>query len=593
MNRVILVLLASIPVAVALGQQPGPEAPDPRRPIRASASEMRDTVDRWVDDREALQRRYPLEGSTERRRRMRKFHEEWLARVDALDYEAMSLEGRLDWQCLRLRLFHALALLAREEKREAEAAPLLPFATAIEELEEARRRMEPAPPEACATTLDRLAAEVEKTRKAVEAGAAERPPPEAIRASKTLAFRAGKSLEELRRTLESWYRFRAGYDPAFTWWTGAPWKKADGALEAYGKVLRERIVGVRDGEEEPIVGDPIGREAILEDLAREAIAYSPEELVAIAEREFAWCEAEMKKAAREMGLGEDWGAALERVKGKHVEPGKQDELVAELAREAIAFVESRSLVTVPDLAREIWRMEMLSPERQKESPFFLGGETIRVAFPTDGMAHEDKRMSLRGNNIHFARATVHHELIPGHHLQGFMNERWNPHRRAFSTPFWTEGWALYWEILLWDLGFPRSPEDRVGMLFWRMHRCARILFSLGFHLGTMSPQASIDLLVERVGHERANATAEVRRSFQGGYGPLYQVAYMIGGLQFRALRRDLVESGRMTDRAFHDAILRGGPMPVECVRARLAGSAFPRDWKPSWRFAGEGRAGGR
>ncbi|HKB14741.1 MAG TPA: DUF885 family protein, partial [Planctomycetota bacterium] len=111
--------------------------------------------------------------------------------------------------------------------------------------------------------------------------------------------------------------------------------------------------------------------------------------------------------------------------------------------------------------------------------------------------------------------------------------------------------------------------------------------------GTTSPQAAIDLLVERVGHERANATAEVRRSFQGGYGPLYQVAYMIGGLQFRALRRDLVESGRMTDRAFHDAVLQGGPMPVECVRARLAGSALPRDWKPSWKFAGDGGTGGR
>ena len=83
---------------------------------------------------------------------------------------------------------------------------------------------------------------------------------------------------------------------------------------------------------------------------------------------------------------------------------------------------------------------------------------ISVSFPTDGMSHEEKWMSLRGNNIHFSRATVHHELIPGHHLQFFMTDRYNRHRRARSaTPFWAEGWALYWEMLLWDLDFPQSP----------------------------------------------------------------------------------------------------------------------------------------
>jgi uncharacterized protein (DUF885 family) len=196
-------------------------------------------------------------------------------------------------------------------------------------------------------------------------------------------------------------------------------------------------------------------------------------------------------------------------------------------------------------------------------------------------------MTMRGNNIHFSRATAQHELIPGHHLQWFMTDRYNTHRDLFGTPFWTEGWALYWEMLLYDAGFPRTPEDRVGMLFWRMHRAARIIFSLRFHLGEMSPQEAIDMLVNRVGHERANATAEVRRSFIGTYPPLYQIAYMMGGLQFRALHRELVGSGRMTDRAFHDAVLRAGSMPVEMVRALLTGAPLSRDHRPQWRFAGE------
>ena len=125
------------------------------------------------------------------------------------------------------------------------------------------------------------------------------------------------------------------------------------------------------------------------------------------------------------------------------------------------------------------------------------------------------------------------------------------------------------------------------MLFWRMHRAARIIFSLSFHLERMSPAEAVDFLVERVGHERANAEAEVRRSFQGNYAPLYQVAYMIGGMQLRALLDELVGSGRMTEAEFHDAVLQGGVMPVAMVRARLDDEVtLRRDYRPEWRFAG-------
>jgi hypothetical protein len=57
------------------------------------------------------------------------------------------------------------------------------------------------------------------------------------------------------------------------------------------------------------------------------------------------------------------------------------------------------------------------------------------------MTEEQKLMSMRGNNIHFARATVFHEVIPGHFLQLFMADRYRRYRRMFDTPFSVEGWA--------------------------------------------------------------------------------------------------------------------------------------------------------
>ena len=60
---------------------------------------------------------------------------------------------------------------------------------------------------------------------------------------------------------------------------------------------------------------------------------------------------------------------------------------------------------------------------------------------------------------------------------------------------------------------------------------------------------------------------------------------MIGGLQLRALHRELVDSKKMTDRDFHDAVLQGGPMPITMIRARLANVPLTRAGPPPWRFA--------
>src|SRR5262249_15185742 len=119
---------------------------------------------------------------------------------------------------------------------------------------------------------------------------------------------------------------------------------------------------------------------------------------------------------------------------------------------------------------------------------------------------------------------------------------------------------------------------------WRMHRAARIIVSLKFHLGQMKPSEMVDFLVERVGHERFGATSEVRRFIGGGYSPLYQCGYMIGGLQLRALHRELVESGRMSDKEFSDTMLTYGPIPVDLIRAGMRSLPLDRSYRANWKF---------
>jgi len=540
-------------------------------------SRLRGVIERFDDDLGILNRFYTARTSLNRSERFKKLYSDELALLAGLNFDLLNHDEQVDYVLFRNYLEHEIKEQARNDAQLAEMSALIPFVKTISDLEDTRRKLEPIDPAKIAALLNDLARQITATQKSFEDPKAEKP-------KRTLANRAAATVADLRSTLRRWYTFHNGYDPIFTWWCESPYKSVDDALGKYSTFITEKLVGIRADDKTTIIGDPIGREALIQELEFEMIPYTPEELVQIANKEFEWCVAEFKKASREMGYGDDYMKAIEAVKQRYVEPGKQPELIKTLAFQAIEYLEKNDLVTIPKLARDGWRMEMMTPERQLVAPFFLGGETILVSYPTDGMTHEQKMMSMRGNNPHFSHATVFHELIPGHHLQGFMTQRYRPYRADFRTPFWGEGWALYWEFLLWDKGFHATPEDKIGALFWRSHRAARIIFSLNFHLGNWTPEQCVDLLVNKVGHERDNALAEVRRSFSGDYGPLYQMAYMMGGLQFYNLHRDLVDSKKMTDRDFHDAILKEGAIPVEMVRAILTKQKLTKDYKPNWRF---------
>jgi uncharacterized protein (DUF885 family) len=345
-------------------------------------------------------------------------------------------------------------------------------------------------------------------------------------------------------------------------------------------------------DDSKILGKPRGRAGLISDLRDNMIPYTPEQLIALANKEYAWCEAEMKKASREMGFGDDWKKAVEKTKQSAVAPGEQPHMIMALLNEAIAYLRTNDLVTVPGIAAESLHMTMMSPQQQLTSPFFLGGDHILTSYPTDTMEFDARMQSMRGNNPGFSHATAFHEMIPGHNLVGYLSQRYREYRPNLTSggPFYGEGWPLYWELIMYELGFDKTPEQKVGALFWRMHRCARIIFSLNFHMGDWTPGQAVDFLVDKVGHERDNAAAEVRRSFESAQyqnQPLYQAAYLLGGLQLRGLRKELVDSKVMTNRQFHDEILRQGNMPIALIRLGVTRQKLTRDMDINWKFYGE------
>ena len=549
------------------------------------SSEMADIMIQYEADKGSITRFYSSSNrqdanygynSPERRQRLLTLIADYQQQMNKLDFSAMEVNGKVDYVLFKRNLEDQAYQLKEEQVKYDQIVKYLPFADRIVAIEKPRRRGIAVVGQEAAKELNDINKEISKAIQSLK---------KADSIELNLADYASTSIKGLQNVLKNYFNFYNGYDPLFTWWVPKTYNVTDSLLNMYAVAIRKKgkLVSYQKDDGSGIIGKPIGREELIRQLKLEFIPYTPEELVDIANKEFAWCDAELLKASREMGFGDNWKAAQEKLKNSYVAPGKQPEAMLELYNQSVNFLKKHDLITIPPIAEETWNMYMMSPERQLVSPFFLGGETLMISYPTNTMDYEDKMMSMRGNNPDFSRATVHHELIAGHHLQGFMSNRYKPYRN-FPTPFWNEGNSLYWELLLWDMKFPQTPEQRVGMLFWRMHRCARIMFSLNYHLGKWTPQQCIDYLVDRVGHERANAEGEVRRSFTSNYGPLYQLAYMVGGLQFNALKKELVDSKKITLKQYHDAILHENRMPIEMLRAILTNQPLTRDFQTTWRF---------
>ncbi len=581
-------------------------------PLDTEISEIRPVIERYDVELRDLNRVYALSGSALRRSRLEEFFKGQVELLEKANFDALGPAGRVDYLLLRERLRREQAQLANEARQDAEIEALIPFQQTVIGFEESRRRMETVDPQKSAVALAKLTAYISDTRSTVLSS----------KGNPAVLNRAAVRLAQLRNTLRAWFNFYDLYDPKFAWWVDAEYKKADETLEAYAQSLHKasgvpgplnagtgpggggrggrgggggRGDGSAEeaakpknlGSNEELSGvGPAGNDALIEALRSAMIPYTPDELITLANREFAWCDKEMLRASNELGFGSDWKKAVDAVKNKYVEPGQMLALVRDLSREAIEYIEKHDLVTLPPFLKEDYWEEALTPQQQLVSPFFLGGAVIQVSSPASSMTIEERLESMRGNNMFFARATVFHELVPGHHMQQYMTQRYRAYRSIFSTPFWTEGMAFYWEMLLWDMGFTHTPEQRIGALVWRMHRCARIIFSLSFHLSKMTALECVQFLMDRVGFDRANAEGEVRRSFNGSYPPIYQCAYMLGALQFHSLHQEFVGSGKMTNRAFHDAIYRGGNMPVEMVRLAVSGQKPRRDYQSSWKFYG-------
>jgi len=171
-----------------------------------------------------------------------------------------------------------------------------------------------------------------------------------------------------------------------------------------------------------------------------------------------------------------------------------------------------------------------------------------------------------------AEALAFHEAVPGHHLQVAIGQELTSlptFRRHADVTAFVEGWGLYAERLANEMGLYSGDLDRLGMLSYDAWRASRLVVDTGMHALGWSRAQAIQFMTEHSALAVNNITNEVDRYL---VWPGQALAYKIGQLEIRRLRADAEArlGGRFDVKAFHDAVLGHGPLPLGTLREAVS-----------------------
>jgi Bacterial protein of unknown function (DUF885) len=290
---------------------------------------------------------------------------------------------------------------------------------------------------------------------------------------------------------------------------------------------------------------------------------TPAEFARIGADQVAEITAALTDQAAKLG-GSDWSATLDGLKGDHPEA---DDLLPAYRRELErleSFVFEEDLATNPDAQAlveatpEFLRPIMGYAAYLPSGPFDAWQQGyFWVTPPVD-------EAGLRDHARAYIPAVAAHEGYPGHHLQmTSVNRIPSLTRRAIRSSVMIEGWGLYTEQLMADVGY-YDDAARLGQLAMRLLRAVRIVLDMELQSGELSYQAAVDRAVSVARLEESTARTEVARYTMT---PTQPFSYLVGCLELERLRA--ASQARLGDafhlRRFHDRVLSYGHMPPTLV----------------------------
>ncbi|HEX5495493.1 MAG TPA: DUF885 domain-containing protein, partial [Mycobacteriales bacterium] len=284
-------------------------------------------------------------------------------------------------------------------------------------------------------------------------------------------------------------------------------------------------------------------------------------------------------AARVPGGGPDWRAVMESLNADHpptLDAMRQEyEDATERARlflrehELVSFVEGEQCRVVP---APVYQRGVLAVASYFGPPSMTDRRTghFYVPFTPEGAGPEQVEQRLRTNSRASIPTIAVHEAYPGHHWHGSVAAGSpRPLRKVLRTSYFSEGWALYAEHMMWERGFFADPAQELAHLDARIFRAARIVVDTSLHTGDMGFDEAVDFMATNASLSPQTARAEVRRYCSW---PTQASSYLTGALYLERIRDRWSERNPGAPlRDFHDRIAGSGRLALSLAERVVLG----------------------
>lgn len=299
------------------------------------------------------------------------------------------------------------------------------------------------------------------------------------------------------------------------------------------------------------------------------IDLSVEEIHQIGVSEVERIRAEMETIIEEVGFD---GSFDEFIEFLRTDPQFYVDSGEELLRRA-SRIAKRADAVLPQLFYHLPRTPYgVEPVPDEIAPNYTQGRYVRPSRDDQPGYYWVNTYNVESRPLYELEALTLHEGVPGHHLQnaiamemdGLPDYRRNTYISAFG-----EGWGLYSEYLGIETGFYQDPYSDFGRLVYEMWRAVRLVVDTGMHAKGWTRDEAVDFLASNTALSIHNVNTEIDRYISW---PGQALSYKLGELTIKRLRREAEETlGRDFDlRAFHDAILANGSIPLATLEEQMA-----------------------
>lgn len=295
-----------------------------------------------------------------------------------------------------------------------------------------------------------------------------------------------------------------------------------------------------------------------------------DELYSFGEKLFNETEQELKKVTFDLQGNDDVEALMKKIQQKHpLKENVLDEYRAQMhaARE---FVEKNNIVSMP--GKEDLKVIETPGFLQHQIPFAAYYEPSPTDVNQQGYYYVTPAKTeeeLGEHNTISLKHTCVHEAWPGHHLQ-FVKANSKPSsstlpRLLNASATLYEGWALYCEQLMHELGFITEPESRFVLLKDRLWRALRIMIDVGIHTRNLSLDDAAALMQEKLGFSHGQAMGDLTWYT---HAPGVPMGYATGWSLINNLKEQQKQKEKFDLKVFHDTLLSSGSiaLPLTIVR---------------------------